>query len=74
MKTTQYSPFGLLAASVSLLSLPALATTAEQDTFFDSIAAHCGQAFEGSITAGNSADSAFSGKSLIMHVLCGVTY
>ncbi len=68
MKTTKYSQFGLLAASVSLLSMPVLATTPEQNAFFDSIASHCGKAFEGRVTAGNSADSAFSGKSLIMHV------
>jgi len=68
MKTIKYSKFGLLAASATIFSLPALATTPEQDAFFDSIAAHCGKAFEGSVTAGNSADSAFSGKKLIMHV------
>ncbi|ABV38811.1 conserved hypothetical protein [Shewanella sediminis HAW-EB3] len=68
MKTIKYSRFGLLAAVATMLSLPVSATTSEQDAFFDSIAAHCGKAFEGSVTAGNSADSAFRGKSLIMHV------
>ena len=68
MKTTKYSQLALLLTTTSLIALPALATTSEQDAFFDSIAAHCGKAFEGTVTAGNSADSAFSGKKLIMHV------
>ncbi|QDO86078.1 hypothetical protein FM037_25995 [Shewanella psychropiezotolerans] len=68
MKTTKYSQLALLLTTTSFITLPALATTSEQDAFFDSIAAHCGKAFEGTVTAGNSADSAFSGKKLIMHV------
>ncbi|MCL1063264.1 hypothetical protein MK852_14220 [Shewanella benthica] len=68
MKTTKYSQLALLLTTTSLIALPALATTSEQDAFFDSIAAHCGKAFEGTVTAGNSADSAFSEKKLIMHV------
>ena len=68
MKTTKYSQLALLLTTTSLIVLPALATTSEQDAFFDSIAAHCGKAFEGTVIAGNSADSAFSGKKLIMHV------
>lgn len=68
MTTTKYSQLVRLLTTTSLIALPALATTSEQDAFFDSIAAHCGKAFEGTVTAGNSADSAFSGKTLIMHV------
>lgn len=68
MITTKYSQLALLLTTTSLMALPALATTSEQNAFFDSIAAHCGKAFEGEVTAGNSADSAFSGKKLIMHV------
>lgn len=52
----------------TMCAMPALATTTEQVEFFDHIAAHCGKAFEGVVTAGNSADSAFSGKKLVMHV------
>ncbi|PKG57539.1 MULTISPECIES: hypothetical protein [unclassified Shewanella] len=66
MKITKYSQIGLLTAAT--FALPAMAVTTEQTAFFDSIAAHCGKAFEGTVTAGNTADSAFSGKKLIMHV------
>ncbi|QYK01633.1 hypothetical protein [Shewanella psychrotolerans] len=52
----------------TMCTMPALATTTEQVEFFKHIAAHCGKAFEGMVTAGNSADSAFSGKKLVMHV------
>ncbi|MGL5046041.1 MAG: hypothetical protein ACRC6S_00235 [Shewanella sp.] len=60
--------------SLSFVALPSTATQVEwpstktQDTFFAQIAAHCGQAFAGKVVSGDSADSAFSGKSLIMHV------
>ncbi|WOT05068.1 hypothetical protein [Shewanella youngdeokensis] len=63
---TLYSQAALLVTA--LVSLPAMAVTAEQNAFFDRIAAQCGKAFEGTVTAGNTADSAFSGKALIMHV------
>ena len=66
MKTTKYSQIALL--TVGALSLPAMAVTSEQSAFFDNLAAHCGKAFQGTVTAGNTADSAFSGKKLIMHV------
>ncbi|ARD24081.1 hypothetical protein SJ2017_3848 [Shewanella japonica] len=39
-----------------------------QHQYFDAIAAYCGKAFAGEVTAGNEADSAFSNKALIMHV------
>jgi len=67
MKTIKYSPSILLLAT-SALSLPSVATTSEQHAFFDRLTAHCGQAFAGSVTAGNAADSTFSTKKLIMHV------
>ncbi len=66
MTTIKYSHIGLLTAS--LFSLSAQAVTTEQNAFFDNLAAHCGKAFEGSVIGGTSADSAFSGKKLIMHV------
>ncbi|MCG9695388.1 hypothetical protein [Shewanella sp. Isolate11] len=60
--------YSLVALFASFVALPSYASVSEQDVFFDRIAAHCGQAFEGKITAGDSADSAFSGKKLVMHV------
>lgn len=60
--------------SLSFIALPSIAAQVEslstktQNTFFAQIAAHCGQAFAGKVVSGDSADSAFSGKSLIMHV------
>ncbi|MCG9714739.1 hypothetical protein L1D29_18210 [Shewanella insulae] len=65
-KSLSVKSLGVSAAL--LLAAPAMATTVEQTQFFDAIAAHCGHAFEGKVTAGNSADSAFSGKRLVMHV------
>nr|WP_238786945.1 hypothetical protein [Ferrimonas lipolytica] len=53
---------------IAISSTAAHAVTAEQNAFFDNLAAHCGQAFAGEITAGGSADSTFSGKRLVMHV------
>lgn len=55
-------------SATALLSTSALAANAPQMAFFDTLASHCGKAFEGVVTAGNSADSAFSGKTLVMHV------
>ncbi|MBX2848474.1 MAG: hypothetical protein KTR16_09140 [Acidiferrobacterales bacterium] len=39
-----------------------------QDAFFNSIAALCGQAFEGQVVVDNAPSDAFSNKTLIMHV------
>ncbi|OUS50026.1 hypothetical protein BM607_020055 [Shewanella sp. SACH] len=64
----------LALASLSSIALPSIAAQAEplstetQNTFFTQIAAHCGQAFAGKVVSDDTADSAFSGKSLIMHV------
>ncbi|EHC07162.1 hypothetical protein Sbal625DRAFT_0715 [Shewanella baltica OS625] len=64
----------LALASLSSITLPSIAAQAEpistetQNTFFAQIAAHCGQAFAGKVVSGDTADSAFSDKSLIMHV------
>ena len=49
-------------AQAPLVSIPA------QDQFFDQIRTLCGKAFSGKVTEGNSADSAFSEKKLVMHV------
>ena len=55
--------------TLSLLVTPSLANTVKpQDAFFAQIASHCGQAFAGKVVSGDSADSAFSGKPLVMHV------
>ncbi|MBW8184539.1 hypothetical protein K0625_12740 [Shewanella sp. NR704-98] len=58
----------ILALSATCFALPAAAITAEQSAFFDSIAAHCGKAYEGTVIGATSADSSFSGKKLVMHV------
>lgn len=63
-------------AALCLLAMPVIATqadpqsmlTQQQRSFFAQIASHCGQAFAGKVVSGDSADSTFSGKSLIMHV------
>ncbi len=61
--------FGLLSTAIAMPSMAAdHKLPQEQLAFFDRIAAHCGKAYEGKITAGDSADSAFSGKKLVMHV------
>ncbi|MGZ9897010.1 hypothetical protein [Shewanella gaetbuli] len=49
-------------------SFAAVAADATQNSYFDAIAAHCGKAYEGVVTAGNAADDGFTGKTLIMHV------
>ncbi|WP_394205533.1 hypothetical protein [Shewanella waksmanii] len=68
MTTTKNSQLALLVTASTMMAAPALATTSEQNQFFDNIAAHCGKAYEGTVTAGNDADSAFTGKKLVMHV------
>nr|WP_254803674.1 hypothetical protein [Shewanella decolorationis] len=45
---------------------PALAMA--QETFFNQLASHCGKAFAGKVVSTDSADAAFRGKSLVMHV------
>jgi hypothetical protein len=40
----------------------------EQDMFWDSLHALCGSAFEGQVVQGSPGDTAFIGKTLIMHV------
>ncbi|MBE0364270.1 hypothetical protein PULV_a2563 [Pseudoalteromonas ulvae UL12] len=49
-------------AQAPLVSIPT------QDQFFDKLSVLCGKAFSGKVTEGNSADSAFSEKKLVMHV------
>lgn len=58
----------LLVVTSTMFAIPTMAASTEQVAFFNHIAAHCGKAFEGVVTAGNGADSAFSGKKLVMHV------
>ncbi|MGE3251521.1 MAG: hypothetical protein AB7J28_10060 [Hyphomonadaceae bacterium] len=65
-----------LALAAALLALSACATTHESphDAFFARIAALCGQAFEGEVTANTPApaDDPFVGARLVMHVReCG---
>lgn len=59
----------LSLVGLSLFAQPSFANTVSaQDDFFAQLARHCGQAFAGKVVSGDSADSAFSGKSLVMHV------
>lgn len=64
------STITLSTALTTALFMPALAQASDetQNQYFDAIAAHCGKAYEGVVTAGNSADDGFTGKKLVMHV------
>ncbi|WP_037469597.1 hypothetical protein [Shewanella marina] len=58
-----------LCAVTSLFSANVLADIApEQEVFFDALRQHCGQAYAGTITAGDKDDATFGGKTLVMHV------
>lgn len=45
-----------------------LSSISTHDQFFDAIKAHCGKAYEGTITIDNASSDAFANKKLIMHV------
>lgn len=45
-----------------------LVSIASHDAFFDRIKAHCGKAYQGTVTVDNQDNGAFSDKKLIMHV------
>ncbi len=49
-------------------SLPAPAPADGQDAFWASLQGLCGRAFAGTLTQGSPADTAFTGKTLVMHV------
>ena len=59
-----------MLASTAALARPApLVSIPSHDSFFNSIAAHCGKAFEGQVTVDNATGpSSFADKKLIMHV------
>jgi hypothetical protein len=59
-----------MLASTAALARPApLVSIPSHDSFFNSIAAHCGKAFEGKVTVDNATgSSSFADKKLIMHV------
>ncbi len=59
-----------MLASIAALARPApLVSIPSHDSFFNSIAAHCGKAFEGKVTVDNATGpSSFAGKKLVMHV------
>lgn len=40
----------------------------EQEAFWSALREHCGQAFAGTLAAGNASDTAFAGKPMVMHV------
>jgi hypothetical protein len=52
----------------SLAVEPPLLTTQTQEQYFQSIAAHCGKAFEGKVSIDNAKGDSFANKKLIMHV------
>ena len=60
----------LMLASTAAIARPApLVSIPSHDSFFNSIAAHCGKAFEGKVTVDNATGpSSFAGKKLVMHV------
>lgn len=49
-------------------SAPAAGTANEQDAFWASLQRLCGRAYAGTVIAPTAADSAFTGKPLVMHV------
>jgi hypothetical protein len=63
-----------VAAVLALLgacaSIPATGggLPAEQEAFWSALKVHCGRAYEGRLTQGNASDTAFVGKTLVMHV------
>lgn len=57
-----------LLINLSAISAPKTVSIASQDAFFDSIAAHCGKAFLGSVAVDNAPSDAFTNKALVMHV------
>ena len=60
----------LLALLGACASLPARGDRlpAEQEAFWAALRRHCGRAYEGRLTQGNASDTAFAGKTLVMHV------
>ena len=71
LTTMKFSGILLGAALVSLQSLaalPSLHSHPHQQTFFDSLASLCGQAFAGRLVTDTAGSDSFSGKALIMHV------
>ncbi len=49
-------------------TLQAAELSQAQQTFFDRLAAHCGQAYEGTIAVDTAKSAAYAGKTLTMHV------
>ncbi|MFQ3179956.1 MAG: hypothetical protein ACI9H9_003136 [Pseudoalteromonas tetraodonis] len=59
----------MLASTAGLARPAPLVSIPSHDSFFNSIAAHCGKAFEGKVTVDNATGpSSFADKKLIMHV------
>jgi hypothetical protein len=65
-----------LRLAIALLFVAAASAGAQSapDAFLDALRAHCGKAFEGRVIDPQPTDSAFAGKTLVMHVReCGDT-
>lgn len=58
----------LAAAAVATVSISAQAVTVEQQAFFNNLAKHCGNAYEGKVVSTDKADADFASKRLVMHV------
>ena len=52
---------------VSLVGISAITTSSDQDIFFDSIKAQCGNAFAGSVED-SSNSTAYNGRKFVLHI------
>lgn len=57
-----------LFSNTSNASEAPLVSIASHDSFFSSIKAHCGKAYQGQVTVDNADGGSFSNKKLVMHV------
>ena len=60
----------ILAIAIAIVCVATTATqrSAEQDTFWESLSAICGKAFEGRVIEAPAGDTTFAGARLVMHV------
>jgi hypothetical protein len=57
-----------VAAALALAACAHAAVERRQDAFFSSLAALCGQSFEGRVVTSDPRDASFAGQRLVMHV------
>lgn len=58
----------LLITTVAYSKEAPLVSIASHDSFFSSIAKHCGKAYQGKVTVDNSQSDSFANKTLVMYV------